>query len=216
MTFFGLLLTISRLHAAGPNVNWISDSCSSFDVVISGTGAGWSGTVASPSGLWQLFSANIIDLTSPTPASSLVYVDNVGNATFLGQLPPQFPAPNPSSLAPFNAASIGTYGGYMDCFSPAAPISDGNGLVYGYLHDLSDDGPYQDWSGKSTLTITSIPNPNDITTWTWIARYFASGENLQAPEPNTISFVAMAAMLGLASVFSKRLKPRLSFARDKS
>jgi hypothetical protein len=205
LTFLGLLLTVCRLQAAGPSVDWISDSDSSFDVILSGTGSGWSGSVTSPSGLWQLLSANIIDLTCPTPTSSLVFVDNVGNATFLGQLPPQMPAPDPSATAPFNTASIGTYGGYMDYFSPNAPITDENSLVYGFLHDLSDCGPYQDWSGLSTISVTSMPNPNDISTWTWVANYAACGANLEAPEPNTVSFLAVAAILGIGCRFRNSL-----------
>ncbi|HXD00307.1 MAG TPA: hypothetical protein VN048_13275 [Verrucomicrobiae bacterium] len=205
-TSLGLLLTACRLQAADPSINWISDSYSSFNVVLSGTGPGWSGTVTSPSGLWQLLSANVINLTCPTPTSSLVAVDNAGNATFLGQLPAQFSPPNPSAVAPFNAASIGTYGGYTDYFSPAAPISDENSLVYGYLHELSNDGPYQDWSGMSTITITSMPNPDNIATWTWTARYAAWGENLDAPEPGTISFAALAAVLGTGCMFCKSSK----------
>jgi hypothetical protein len=207
LTFLGLLLTVCRLQAANPSVDWISDSYSSFDVALSGTGPGWSGTVTSPSGLWQLFSANIFNLACPTPTSSLVFVDNVGDATFLGQLPPQFPAPDPSSMAPFNAASIGTYGGYMDQFRPVAPISDENGLVCGYLHDLSNDGPYQDWSGMSTITITSMPDANDMSTWTWIANYAASGENLEAPEPNTICIMGAAVLFGIGRLFCKFPKP---------
>jgi hypothetical protein len=206
LTFLGLLLTVCRLQAAGPSIDWVSDSYSSFDVVLSGTGPGWSGTVTSPSGLWQLLSANIINLTCPTPTSSLVFVDNVGNATFLGQLPAQFAAPDPSSIAPFNTASIGTYGGYTDYFSPAVPISDENDLVYGYLHDLSNDGPYQDWSGMSTMTIISMPNPNDISTWTWMATYAAYGQNLEAPEPTTLSMTALAAVLSFSSMFCKSSK----------
>ena len=199
-------MTVCKLQAADPAVNWISDSYGSFDVVLTGTGPGWSGTVTSPSGLWQLFSANVINLQCPSPASSLVFVENVGNATFLGQLPPQVPAPNPSAMAPFNTPSIGTYGGYMDQFSPAAPINDENSLVYGYLNDLSDFGPYQDWSGMSTISITSIPNPDDPSTWIWMASYAACGENLEAPEPSTISFAALAAIFGILRVFCKGRK----------
>src|SRR5580692_7994044 len=130
---------------ADPSVDWVSDTYNSFDVILTGTGAGWSGTVTSPSGLWQLQSGNVIG--SEAPGSSLAFVDNVGDATFLGQLPSQLPAPNPSATIPFNAASIGTYGGYMDYFNPGGPINDRNSLICGYLNDLSEYGSYQDWSG---------------------------------------------------------------------
>lgn len=200
----GMLITVCKLQAADPSVDWISDSYGSFDVVLSGTGPGWSGTIQSPSGLWQLQSANVIACSAQTP--SLAFVDNVGNATFLGKLPPEILAPDPSAAAPFNTASIGTYGGYMDQSSPNTPITGHNSLVYGFLHDLSDCGPFLNWSGMSTISITSIPNPDDISTWTWIAQYTASGQslespNLEAPEPSTISFAALAAIFCIARIF---------------
>ena len=197
-------MTVCKLQAANPSVNWISDSSGSFDVILTGTGPGWSGTIKSPSGLWQLQSANLIGC--PVQISSLVFVENVGHATFLGELPPEVPAPSPSAIVPFNTPSIGTYGGYMDYFSPVVPIKDENDLAYGYLNDLSDFGPYQDWSGLSTISITSIPNPNDPSTWTWMASYSACGENLEAPEPNAISFAVVAAIFGIARVFCKSPK----------
>ncbi len=95
----------------------------------------------------------------------------------------------------------------MDYFSPVAPIKDENNLAYGYLNNLSDFGPYQDWSGLSTISITSIPDPNDPSTWTWMASYSACGENLEAPEPNTMSFAAVATILGILRMFCKSQKP---------
>jgi hypothetical protein len=123
-------------------------------------------------------------------------------------LPPQMPAPDPFATAPFNTVSIGTYGGYMDSFSPNALITDENNLAYGFLHDLSDCGPYLNWSGMSSISITSMPNPDDISTWTWMAKYAASGENLEAPEPNTISIAGLAAVFGITRLFCKFPKPR--------
>ncbi len=202
----GVLMTVCKLQAADPSVNWISDSYGSFEVILTGTGPGWSGTVTSPSGLWQLQTANVIGC--PTPTSSLVFVDNVGDATFLGQLPSQFPAPSSSAGAPFNTASICTFGGYLDYFQSFAPINDGNSLIYGYLNELSKYGPFQDWFGMSTISITSIPNPEDPSTWTWTAKYTASGENLEAPEPSTISIMGVAALLGIARLFCKNPKLR--------
>ncbi len=193
------------LHAGpAPFVQWIADSTSAFDVVLTGTGAGWSGTLMSPSGDWKLQSANIIAYTCANPSSPQVAVDNSGNATFEGALSPQLPAPNPSANAPFNAATIGTYGGYLDHFNPVAPISDKNGLVYGYLSDLSDFGPYLDWSGLSTISITSMPDPNDPSTWTWMAQYTACGQNLAAPEPNALSIIALAGVLVICKRCFKR------------
>ncbi len=190
-----MLATVCKLQA-GPDITWISDSYNSFDVVLSGTGLGWSGTITSPNGLWQLQTANLIEYPAPQPTSSLVCIENVGDATYLGQLPSNLPAPDPSDPSPFNTASISTYGGYMDYFKPVAPIADGSSLDYGIsANDLSDSGAYQDWSGMSTITITSLPNPCDPSTWCWIANYAASGESLEAPEPKVMAICAMGMMM---------------------
>jgi hypothetical protein len=191
-------MTACKLQA-DPSVDWISDSCGSFDVVLSGTGPGWSGTITSPSGLWQLSSANIIYYPITEQNAPKVAIDNAGAATFLGSLLPQFPMPDPTAFPPFNTVSIGTYGGYQDYFNPSAPISDENPLVYGYLAGL-------EWDGMSTISITSMPNVNDPSSWAWTASYSAFGENLEAPEPNTISFGALAVMFGMAFGFGKSLK----------
>lgn len=184
---------------AGLSVNWISDSSSSFDVILTGTGPGWSGTITSPSGLWQLYSANIIDYPASGQNTPQVFIDNVGVATFLGSLSPQFPTPDSSALVPFNAASIATFGGYQDYFNPVTPINDGNPLVDGYLAALH-------WGGMSTISVTSLPNLINESTWTWTANYSACGLSLEAPEPNTLSFGVLAITFGMAYRFRKSLK----------
>jgi hypothetical protein len=194
----GALMATCKLQA-GPSVDWISDSSSSFDVVLTGTGPGWSGTVTSPSGLWQLSSADIIDYPASGQNSSEVFIDNSGVATYLGALSPQFPAPDPAAFAPFNTVSIGTYGGYQDYFNPLAPINDGNSLIYGYLAGL-------DWSGMSTITVTSMPSLNSTSGWDWSANYSACGGSLAAPEPSPISLAALAGVIIIASSFREKLK----------
>jgi hypothetical protein len=201
----GTLMAAYKLQA-GPSADWISDSCGSFNVVLSGTGPGWSGTITSPSGLWQLSSANLIYYPVSEQNSSKVSLENVGAATFLGSLLPQFPKPDPTAFPPFNAASIGTYGGYQDYFNPSAPISDENPLVYGYLSGLG-------WGGTSTISITSMPNVNDTSSWAWTACYSACGENLEAPEPNTISFGVLAAIFWTAFRFRQSPKRNNLFSR---
>lgn len=199
-------MAVCKIQAAtAPMIDWVSDSTTSFDVVLSGTGPGWSGTITSPSGLWQLESANVIGCENASQPSSLAFVDNTGLATFEGLLPAQYPAPNPSADPPFNAATIGTYGGYWDTFKPVAPIDDKNGLVYGYLNE------YAGWSGISTISITSMPNACDPSTWTWIAQYSASGGNLDpAPEPNTLTLCALVAILGIVRAFQRSRAPGLA------
>ena len=194
----GALMSVCKLQA-GPSVDWISDSYDSFNVVLSGTGLGWSGTITSPSGLWQLSSANLIYYPVSEQNSSKVSIENVGTATFLGALLSQFPKPDPTAFPPFNTASIGTYGGYQDYFNPSAPISDENPLVSGYLAGLG-------WAGTSAISITSMPNVNNTSSWTWTAMYSACGNNLETPEPNTISFGVQAAIIGMAYRFRKSLK----------
>jgi len=194
-----MLVAACKLQA-GPCVDWISDSCGSFDVVLNGTGPGWSGTITSPSGLWQLSSANIIYYPVSEQNAPMVFIDNAGTATYLGSLSPQIPMPESSAPAPFNTVSIGTDGGYQDYFNPSAPIKDGNSMDYGYLSGLG-------WSGLSAISVTSMPSLNDAASWTWSASYSACGENLAAPEPNTISICALAATLGIGTAIRRKLKP---------
>jgi hypothetical protein len=195
--FLGMLITVCKLQA-DPSIEWISDSYSSFDFILTDTGPGWSGTILSPSGLWQYYTGNIIQY--PSTVSGRVLIDNYLTGTLLDQLPSQFlPA------APYDTTSIGTFGTYNDFYYPIAPINDGSPLTYGYLCSISQVGPYQDWSGTSTISVTSIPNPNDISTWTWTAEYKASGEYLEdIPEPTIRSIVALAATLGIASIIRKK------------
>jgi hypothetical protein len=199
-SFLGALTIACKLQAS-PSVDWVSDSAGSLGVILTGNGPGWSGTVTSPSGLWQLTSANIVDYPTPNQSSPLVLIENSGVATFLGSLSPQFAMPDPSALAPFNSASLGTFGGYQDFFSPTAPIRDGTPLDDGYLAGLH-------WSGMSTLSVTSIPNVINTSCWAWTASYSACGESLEAPEPSTISIGTLAVIFGLASIFRKKLEAR--------
>ncbi len=191
-----------------PKVNWVSDSYSSFDVVLSGTGLGWSGTVTSPSGLWQLQSYNVLDLQGAGGPSPLVYVDNLGAATFEGQLPSEFPAPDLSADPPYNAATIATFGGYWDAFNPVAPINDKNSLICGYLNE------YGGWSGLSTISITSMPNSCDPSTWTWVAQYYACGDGLAAPEPNTLTLCGLGVLIGLVRAVQIQRSKSPGLAQD--
>ena len=92
--FLGTLITVCKLQA-DPSIDWISDSYSAFDVILGGSGPGWTGTITSPSGLWQLSSENVIEYPYALfPGGPVwVHIQNFGLATFLGQLPPQLPPP---------------------------------------------------------------------------------------------------------------------------
>ena len=209
LSVLGGALLAFRLHA-DPYVNWVSDSYSSFDVILSGTGFGWSGDVLSPSGLWQLSTANTILYPAPNgnpdnpPDGRL---DNFGQAIFLGSLPSQFPAPD-SNL--FNNVSVTTQpcGSY---FNPATLGVNSGPMHYGYLGDLFMYG-YQGWNGNASFTITAIGNVNDPSTWDWTAEYQASGESLGTlpiPEPASAVLVALAGCIGWGWSSWRRAKVRM-------
>jgi len=201
-------MTVCQLQA-DPSVSWISDSYDSFDVRLAGTGPGWTGTITSPSGLWQLYSANTLQYPFSLELP-LAMIGNGGRATFLGPLPAPLPAPDPLSIN--STVSIGTPGGYMQFSDPVAPISGANPMNYGYLSTLSFYGAYSDWGGMSTFSITSIPDVNDLSTWTWQAEYAASGENMgitPAPEPNAISLVILTALMGVAVRACRKRRPAM-------
>lgn len=195
---------------ADPSVDWVSDAYDSFDVILTGTGAGWSGTITSPSGLWQFYSANNIQypFSSGNPSLPPLMLGNSGYMTFLGLLPAQFPEPDP--LGVIHSVSLGTPGGYMQFCNPVAPATGANPMNYGYLSELSTYGSYQDWSGISTFSITSIPDVNDVSGWTWQAEYKASGQSLEiapVPEPGPVSWVVLAAFFMFTFRFCQKQKP---------
>jgi hypothetical protein len=64
----------------------------------------------------------------------------------------------------------------------------------------------------STISVTLMPNVNDASSWAWTASYSAGGESLEAPEPNTVSLGALAAIFGMACRFRKSLKPGNRFS----
>lgn len=82
------------------------------------------------------------------------------------------------------------------------PLGDGNSATGGELHD------HFRWHAGTGTTITSEPNPNDPTTWTWQVRYLGSGPDLNVPESDTL-FLSLLGMLG---VFIVALKRRTSLA----
>jgi hypothetical protein len=186
-------MTAGRLQAGSVlyGATWMSDSYCGFDVIFSGTGPGWSGSLVSPSGLWQLDSDNVVEYPVGLKGQQGIFIANWGVATYLGSLPANFPAPDSSPNAPFNAASLFTCGNYQD-FS-------GTPLSAGYLGE-------QGWSGTACITITSMPDMADVSTWSWRAEYEASGPTL-APEPKTISILYLAAAGGFFRTLFKRRKP---------
>jgi hypothetical protein len=195
-----VLLVTSQLRA-DVTVNWNADSLSAVDVIISGSGiasyngfgtaAGFSDTITSPSGLWQLSSMNICVNAGPSggwggysPDQILVNIYQNGSFDFLGQLA------DPSS---FLCTTPGTY---SDIFPATAPVSDGTMLL-------------GTWSGDTRFTVPSLPDLNDPSTWSWTIEYQASGQTLDVvPEPGTACLVLFG-----ASIFALR---KLSGANSKN
>lgn len=202
----GALMTVCSLHADLTSANWISDGYNSFDVILGGTGLGWSGDITSPSGLWDLNSQNTVEY--PGSQTGIVYIQNSGVATFLGQLPSQYtPIVSGQNWGGPTGVAIGTFGNYgPDGYAIGGPINDGAGLTVGYLANLGSniypgiDNPLT-WSGLGTISVTSIPNVNDVSTWTWSAEWKASGGSLAVPEPSVVSVSVLATALGMAFRF---------------
>lgn len=208
--FISIVLVNDAMGQNVPSTDWISDSYSSFDVVLSGTGPGWFGTITSPSGLWQLDSVNEVEpVVNDINNQTDVQIANFGTATFIGQFPSQYIPPSIAGNDPSApGVAIGTFGGYQDEFPPVAPIHDGNNLDAGYLIQLGGHlvspppgevvDPSLDWHGSSTISVTSIPDVNDASTWTWNAEYYASGGSLEEiPEPTTLALAGLSAALML-------------------
>jgi hypothetical protein len=206
--FFSAFMTACVLHA-DPSVNWVSDSYTSFDVKLSGTGPGWSGTITSPNGLWELFSGDSILYPTTTPPVGKVEMDLSALATFLGPLPAIYTPPNPSAMPPYNTASLGTDGGAYDFYQPAAPINDGAPMGTGYLKEIAADG----WVGEGTFSVTSIPDVNDTSTWTWSAEWEGSGPSLETPEPGPAGIELLGVGLALGALAGRRYSRRTACSR---
>jgi hypothetical protein len=183
---------------AEPTVTWIADSPGSFDVVLSGTGPGWSGAIYSPSGLWRLWTENTVAQYQIFPGRSdpLVGVATSAAAVYLGQLPPWYPTPPPfypDAPIPIMAggADLTSPSSYFDMFEPVAPIIDGNALDVGYLCGYSNilPEPFLDWYGLCHITVSSIPDWYDPSTWVWSSEFHASGTPI--PEPSVLPLGAL-------------------------
>lgn len=171
-----VLVVAPIAHAV--TVEWKSDSYSAFDVAISGTSLDWDGAITSPSGLWHLSAQNRGAYLPNAVADRPINMSTYGELAFLGEIPTDVQSDAMSTPV------------YNDFLSPSVPLR--STVTWA---GLGFDGN-QAWQGLNALVITSIPNLEDASTWTWSAKYSASGPSLK-PVPESGSG---AAYLGLAAL----------------
>jgi hypothetical protein len=146
---------------------WNTDTTTAFDVVISGTGLWSSTTFRSPSGLWAVGAH--VWMASDAPSPGWCTIANGGDSTtFLGPINGFAQPPEPYEIIQ----------GYADDFHESTPIHDGASFENGNF-------PKNFWTGSALITITSMPNASDVSTWTWTDE--VSGQMLVVPEPGTLS-----------------------------
>lgn len=179
-TFLLAILATTALASAAHadlNILWNVDNSSGFDLTVSGTGgfdvnpasAGFHTTsLISPSGLWEYMggSGAYVDTFN-----NVFKIGGGGNVNFLGPtLVPVYDEISPSLQAD----------GYSDPFPLSSTTLHGEQIFL--------DGMLRpDWSGSTTIDVTSIPDVNDASTWVWSAHFYASGPApTPAPEPATI------------------------------
>jgi hypothetical protein len=187
----GIIIAVAFLSpAARANivVHWNIDALQQFDVTISGSGladfgsgyGGFAGSLTSPSGLWSMTTQNTFKPRDDFRPGWLE-IHNGATMTYNGAVPPG----NPHTFIHTQP--------YADLLPAVAPVQDGAiwQQDYGAAHP--------EWyrGGGSTITITSIPNPTDPTTWIFTTHYYAS-----VPEPGIVSFGALA--VGLVALRARR------------
>ena len=138
---------------------WNTDTSTAFDVVITGTGP-WIDTLNSPNGLWSVGAHAGFAADNPMPGECSIS-DGGGKTTFLGTIN--------GIYHPYEYLE-----GYDDFFPEIAPVHDGDSFELG-------NSPRLPWQGSAPITITSMPNPHDASTWTWTEEI--SGQVLAVPEP---------------------------------
>jgi len=198
-TIVGLAVSVVTVAHAQVNLQWVEDSYTAFDLVVTGTGESWSDTLTSPSGLWQLegacwggYSANgwagHPDLT--------IDIGSYGKLTFLENIPPSLTG-GVTSFA--NSIHSPPYNGFHP---PSVPIQDGNGWLGDAIHGIGED---LGWGSgeRVTITITATPVLEDPTTWLWTEEFKATGQSL-VPEPGSVA-IGLLALLVFAPKMVRRL-----------
>src|ERR1700722_7213370 len=124
---------------------WNTDTSTAFDVVITGTGQ-WIGSIDSPNGHWDVGVAAWMASNNPIQGECSIS-DGGTRTTYLGTID--------RIVDPYENLE-----GYSDIFSESGLVSD---------HDrfYRTDAPTMLWEGYAPITIPSMPNKNDASTWTW-------------------------------------------------
>jgi hypothetical protein len=161
------------------SVDWHGDSGGAFSVSISGTGLNWTGSVTSSSGLWQLDTTNRCAYKPDVSSSAPFEMSLSGKLTFLGE--------RPANLIS-NDMVTPNYNEFIPLGNPTATSSIWDGIMFG-IHS----GEY--WTGFDHLVVTSIPDLNDPSTWTWVADYNATGPRLTVPESGGAVCLGFATLL---------------------
>ena len=87
--------------------------------------------------------------------------------------------------------------GYSDEFSAdSKTIFDSNGLRDGYAE-------MKGWGGETPFVITSLPDPTDNSTWTWVLNLYGHGPTLHVPDYSN-SGLCLAFAAGLLLFFRPR------------
>jgi hypothetical protein len=178
VTIIGLCVFISHTASANIVFLWVTDTAQQFDVYVGGSGpavgmtgyGGWIGTLYSPSGYWTLSTQNDFEPRNDFRPGWLE-IHNGATVTYNGAVP----AGNLHTFAQTQA--------YADLLPAVAPVQDGAA----WQQIPGSAQPYWFQGGGSTITITSIPNPSDPTTWNFNAHYFGT-----VPEPGSASLGLLA------------------------
>ena len=172
---------------AQASVIWNLDTTSGFDVTFGGSGLalgngdylfGPSNPIVSPLGLWQISSGENACYHSADAANEAEW--EIMGGSQVSYLSTTLPSDYPDYAGPAILQSDS-----YDNFSPGNDPDPHNGNKSD-MFGLAFFG----WQGQSTIAIT-IPNPNDISTWSWTAHYWASGSDLSVNVPDAGETISM-------------------------
>jgi hypothetical protein len=188
-----IALTLALALADAPRsqavtINWITDTSGAFDVVITGTGLWSATTLTAPNGYWAVGAH--VWFQNDYPSLGECAISNGGDkTTYLGTIN--------GVHDPFENLA-----GYADYFSQSGPVRDGATFWN------SGAGLTSAFTGLSTITINSMPDPHNASTWTWTEEVTAQ----VVPEPGTLSLC----IVGFGLFAARRLGRRGRFAPSSS